>query len=87
MKVIRPLSLVIIGICVYAVSNGQAASATVPVKPVANVVANPSSVANNKSSSSSLNINRIKTIDKKKRKPSHVTTVKKSTDTLPTSKK
>jgi hypothetical protein len=74
MKLIRPASVILIGSCITSLTFGQT---TVPVKPVANAAVNSSASINNKAESSSLNRTKIKTVDKKKRKPSHVRCIKK----------
>ena len=75
--------VVLIGVIGCSLSSISAqTNGAVAVRPVSNTAINSSATINNKSSAATLNENKVKMVDKKKRKPSRVTTIKKTLNTV-----
>ena len=85
-KLIRPVVVLIIGI-LFGLSAAAQTNGTVSVKPVSNTIENGSGANDNKAAAATLNTNKVKTVDKKKRKPTHVTTIKKPVNSIQNTKK
>jgi hypothetical protein len=85
--IVNGIKLFAAALVLNTVVSLAAVGQTVPVRQASTKAANSSGGIANKSEAATLNNNKVKMVDKKKRKATHVTTIKRPTDSAQNQKK